>query len=228
MNFEPEKLQISLDRPVALEDRIEGGIAHARANPTVFGRWGMEIVFTMLSMRGEFLGFLVMGRKRSGTKYSAEDVDLLTSVSTLAGLEMERVILQRELIHKEIEARHLSELSEMKSAVVSYVSHELRNPISSIGMFTEFLQSTPGCRQGKPREWVRTIAGEAGRVRRMVDTFLDVASIERGSKTYTKEEADIATVTREVLSGMAYQLSRFSVRLTGIRPSCEVPGPGGP
>jgi len=223
LNCEPEKLQIRLHRPVALQDRIESGVPHAAANPTVFSRWEMEIVFSMLSVKGEFLGFLVLGRKRSGTQYSAEDVDLLNSVVTLAGLEIERVHLQQEVVQKEIEARHFAELNETKSAVVSYVSHELRNPISSIGMFTEFLQATPACRQRKVREWLRTIEGEAGRVRRMVDTFLDVASIERGSKTYAMKAADLGVITREVLSAMRYQLSRFNVRLTGLTRHARYP-----
>jgi len=223
LTFEPGKLQVALDRPVAVDARLESGIAHAAANQRVFDRWGMDIVFTMLSMKSEFLGFLVLGGKLSGTRYSAEDVDLLSSVVALAGLEMERVLLQRELLRRETEARHLSELNEMKSAVVSYVSHELRNPISSIGMYTEFLQSAPACRQRKIREWVRTIAGEAGRVRRMVDTFLDVALIERGSKAYVMEDADLGVLTREVMQTMCYQLSRFRLRLTGLSKRSRYP-----
>jgi len=104
IRFEPENLKTRLTAPVALDDRVEPGVQYEPADRTVFARWGMEIVFPILTEAGGFIGFLVLGGKRSDAKYTVEDVDLLSNICTHAGLEIQRVTLQRDLVQKEAEA----------------------------------------------------------------------------------------------------------------------------
>jgi signal transduction histidine kinase len=206
ITFEPDKLRTPLTMPVALKERVEPGVRFEPADSTVFRRWGMEIVFPIRSDTGEFLGFLVLGGKRSDARFTVEDVDLFTNICTTVGLEMQRISLQRDLARKESEARQLKELNELKSEFVSYVSHEFRNPLTSIKIFAELLQSRKRNLAARRREFGERIQGEAERLERMVSTVLDSAKIESGVQMYTPELMDLRAAVRQALADMNYQL----------------------
>jgi len=218
VRFEAEKLRTRLELPVALDDMIEPGIRYEPADSRVFRRWGMGIVFPMLSQQFDFLGFLVLGFKKSGLRFSSEEVDLLSTVSTQAGLELERIRLQQQLAEEQTKVHVLQELNELKSEFVSYVSHELRNPIASIMLFAELTRSRTNRGDRKTREFLEIIGGEAGRLERMVSTILDSTKIERGVMSYQAKETDLGVIANEVLHIMKYQLEkhRFSVRAFGV------------
>ncbi|MGB2957261.1 MAG: ATP-binding protein, partial [Bacteroidota bacterium] len=218
VRFEPEKLRTRLELPVALDDEVEPGIRYESADSRVFRRWGMGIVFPMLSQQFEFLGFLVLGFKKSGMRFSSEEVDLLNTVSTQAGLELERIRLQQQLAEEQAKVHVLQELNELKSEFVSYVSHELRNPIASIMLFADLTRTRANRGDRKTREFLEIIGGEAGRLERMVSTILDSTKVERGVMSYQVKETDLGVIATEVLRIMKYQLGkhRFSVRVVGM------------
>ena len=218
LRFEPEKLKTRLELPVALDDRIETGVLHEPADAGMFHRWGVAVVFPMLAHEGRSLGFLALGDKKSGARFSSEDVDLLMNVATQAGLEMERIELQGELFRNQAEAQKLRELNELKSDFVSYVSHELKTPLTSIKIFAELLRARARPPDRKTLEYLQVIEGESDRLDRMVTNILDSARIERGVKEYHFQDADLAEITRSVMTAMNYQLSKhgFTVRLTGF------------
>jgi signal transduction histidine kinase len=160
----------------------------------------------------------VLGEKKSGVRFSSEDVDLLLNVATQAGLEMERIELQHELLQEQAETERFKELNDLKSDFVSYVSHELKTPLTSIKMFAELLRARARVRDRKTLEYLQIIEGESDRLDRMVTTILDSARIDRGVKEYHFRGGDLAEIARSVMNAMHYQLSkhRFTVRLTGV------------
>jgi signal transduction histidine kinase len=223
VRFEPEKLKTPLQLPVALNDCIEPGVRHESADAEVFRRWGMEIVFTMLSEHNESLGFLVLGEKKSGARFTSEDIDLLNTAATQAGLEIERIMLQQKLFLKQAEAERLEELSSLKSDFVSYVSHELKTPLTSIKMFAELLKKRTSSRDKRSREYLDTIEGEAGRLDRMVTTILDSTRIDQGQKEYTLKDTDLREIVRKVMDTMHYQLEKHRFRVVVARGGRRLP-----
>jgi signal transduction histidine kinase len=208
-------------RPVALTEMIETGIAHEAADRQSFDGWGIAIVFPFHAKGGELLGVMALGPKKSGARFSSEDVDLLASVTSQAGLEVERITLQQEILRKEAEALRQKELNELKSEFVSYVSHEFRTPLTSIKMFAELLSNHGRIRGGKSKEFLNVIEGEADRLDRMVTTILDSAKIEKGVKQYRFVDLDLADVVRDMLRTMEYQLKKekFTVQTIGLSSS---------
>jgi two-component system phosphate regulon sensor histidine kinase PhoR len=85
-------------------------------------------------------------------------------------------------------------------------------------MFAELLRARARRADRKTLEYLQIIEGESDRLDRMVTTILDSARIDRGVKEYHFQNADLAEITRSVMSAMNYQLSKhgFSVRLTGL------------
>lgn len=208
------RLKTQLRLPVAIDGRVEPGIHYESADEEVFKRWGMTLVVSMLSEKLDILGFLVLGDKKSGARFTSEDVDLLDNIGSQAGMALERLTLQQQLILKKAEAQRLEELNRLKSDFVSYVSHELKTPLTSIKMFSELLQPRQRTKDGKAREYLHIIEGEADRLDRMVTTILDSAKIEQGVKEYQFSEVDLRKVAGHVLDILKYQLDKDGFRVT--------------
>ncbi|MCZ6775148.1 MAG: ATP-binding protein [Ignavibacteria bacterium] len=219
VRFEAEKLKTRLQLPLALDNKVEPGITYESADEKVFRRWGMALVFPMIAENSESLGFLVLGEKKAGTRFTTEEVDLLNNISTQAGLEIERLTLQVKLILEQAEKQRLEELNQLKSLLVSYVSHELLNPLSSIKVFSQLLNTRPRKLDRKSQDFVQTIEGETDRLARMVTNILDSAKIENREKVYFPKSVDLREITQDVLKSMTYQLkkAKFTVNLKGRR-----------
>jgi len=206
VRFETDKLKTSLKLPVAIERVVEPGVAIEVADEEVFHRWGMALVFSMQSDDGALLGFLVLGEKKSGLRFTAEDVDLLTLVSLQAGLAVDRIRLQEKLLLEHAESQRLEELNRIKSYFVSSVSHDLKTPLTSIKMFAEILRTKENLPRKEAREYLEIIEGESERLTRLINNVLDFAKVERGVKEYHRRRCELNTIVRQVLGMMAYQL----------------------
>ena len=213
--FEVEKLKTRLQLPVAFGDKIEPGVAYESTNAEAFRRWGMAVVFPMMSETSEILGFLVLGEKKSGARFTPEDVDLLNTVTTQAGLAIERLTLQVKLMLEQAETQRLEELSRLKSYFVSSVSHDLKTPLTSIKMFAELLRSNKNVSPRKTREYLEIIEGESERLTRLITNVLDFAKVERGVKEYNFSEATLNQMVHDALRSLRYQLKmqRFALRV---------------
>ena len=193
--------------PMGVTASMEPGIEHATADKTLFTRHGLALVVPMHSEELGPLGLLALGPKKSGRRFTIEDVDLVRSFMAQSALSIERIILQRQLILKQAEAEHLAELNELKSDFVSYVSHELKTPLTSIKLFAELLGEQQRGLDERGREFLGTIEGETDRLNRMVSTILNSAEIEHGVKEFNKERIDLVQVARDSISTMDYQLA---------------------
>lgn len=223
IRFQAEKLRTQLLLPVALDSKIEPGIVYEPADQRVFNRWGMALVFPMKSATGEFVGFFVLGAKKSGKRFSIEDVDLLANAATEGGLEFERIALQRKLVEEQAEKQRLEEVNQLKSDFVSNVSHELRTPLTSIKMYAEMLGSRTRSSDKKRRDYLQTIVGETDRLDRLVSNILDAAKIERGAKQYHMRDTDLREIVEHVLTTMKYQLDKHGFQLDYKKPRRPLP-----
>jgi signal transduction histidine kinase len=212
VRFEADQLKASFRVPVALPETVEHGVPIEHADARVFGRWGMALVFAMVSEQKDILGFLVLGAKRSGARFTAEDVDLLTTVSTQAGLAIERIRLQQKLLLEHEQRQRLEELNRLKSYFVSSVSHDLKTPLTSIKVFAEMLQAKKISRR-KMMEYLEIIQGESDRLTRLISNVLDFAKVERGVMEYQFSDVMLNDVVQQGLRSIAYQLKMQGCRL---------------
>jgi signal transduction histidine kinase len=206
IRLDMEKLQTRFELPLALDDQTDSAVHHESAIVDMFKRWDMAIVFAMLSEHKEALGFLVLDKKKSGAKFTVEDVDLLNSITTQAGLTVERIELQQKLLIEHAETQRLEELSKMKSYFVSSVSHDLKTPLTSIKMFAELLRTRNNISKSDTNEYLEIIEGESERLTRLINNVLDFAKIERGVKEYRFTEIELNSLVKNVLRILQYQL----------------------
>lgn len=119
------------------------------------------------------------------------------------------------LFDAERSAREQAEAaSRMREDLIAIVSHDLRNPLSSISMSAEVLQAViseeMAPRTKKPLE---TIVRSAGRMKRLISDLLDVASIEAGALAVHREALSVSLLIREAVEMMLPFASEKSILL---------------
>ena len=111
----------------------------------------------------------------------------------------------------------LHEAVRARDEVLAVVSHDLRNPISTIAAAAELLSdvSMPPERQGENLE---IIGRAAHRANRLIQDLLDVATIEAGRLSVRTKRVDLVELVEEVGSQM-----RLGADLEGVDLSVRVP-----
>jgi len=74
----------------------------------------------------------------------------------------------------------LRELDRTKTDMVSFVSHELKNPLSSISGFAGLIRDRSA--DADQRQQAEIISRQAGRMYRLIEDFLNIARIDMGRK----------------------------------------------
>jgi len=149
----------------------------------------------------------IVGRRKDGSEFPAEAsvskvlVDgrwiytaVLRDISARARLDRERA----ELLARERAARERAEIAEQRALralrareeVLGVVSHDLRNPLSAIGMCARALDEATTL-ESSAREAVHTINQATEWMQRMIHDLLDVASIEAGQLSVERREEDM-------------------------------------
>ena len=176
-------------------------------------RWNISLVVPIKSHKGELFGVMIFGRKKSGMKYSVEDIELLKAIGVQTASVVERIKLQEEIITEKLEAEKQIELNREKSLFVSSVSHDLKTPLTSIKLFTEKIMEEEKNISDKTLRNLKIINGESDRLTRLINNVLDFSKIEKGIKNYSFRKISLNEVVEKVLSIMQYifLINRFNV-----------------
>jgi signal transduction histidine kinase len=129
-------------------------------------------------------GFAALGRKRSGERFRAEDLDLVVALLAELALHFERIKLQEEVIYERASREKLDELNRLKTEFVSSVSHELRTPLTSLQGLVEILQSGRAKNASSRDRVLEIMAGESRRLSRLLHNILDYGRIEQKVRVY--------------------------------------------
>jgi signal transduction histidine kinase len=207
MTIREQRLRNLPQKPIVLGDVLETGADAVELRMRFAERFGVVMILPIRSENGDVLGILSLGDKRSGTRFTLEDMDLLHSITTQAGLHLERLQLQENLVMEKNEAARLRELSQMKSYFVSGVSHDLKTPLTSIKLFAELLEQQLPEDDAPARKYVSIMQGECDRLGRLINNVLDFTKIERGMMKYTFAPMDLNSMVRRAYDVMQYQFS---------------------
>lgn len=204
--FRIKMLVSPMNKPFAVPGKVEHGIDIDSSLANVFNKWELDIAFPLKLESDIALGAIVMGNKLSGKRFSQNDINLLNVIASESSVAVKRLQLQEEIILKELEKQKLEELSSLKSFFAASVSHDLKNPLASIKMYSEIMQGNDFSDKEKAGKYLKIIEGESERLERLIDNVLNIAAIEKGIKSYNFTNVDLNGIVREVLSIMEYQL----------------------
>ncbi|HVP17629.1 MAG TPA: HAMP domain-containing sensor histidine kinase, partial [Spirochaetia bacterium] len=97
-------------------------------------------------------------------------------------------------------------LAQKKAGFVANVSHELKTPLTSIGLFVELLRRAPRPDPRKRERYLALMAAETERLGRLINNVLDFSSMEKNRKKYAKRRVDLGQIAREVTEGQRVRL----------------------
>lgn len=199
----------------AAREVVEHGVRYRRINHGDMPA-GISLIVTFPLNNGDRRWFLLVGQKMAETRFSIEDVDLITFFVRQGAIVIDRILLQRKLILEQKHAQQLEELNRLKSFFVSSVSHDLKTPLTSIRMFAEMLQAKRKNISNSEKEYLEIIQGESDRLARLIDNVLEFTKIERGLKEYHKAECNLNHMMESVLKIFRYQfiIQNVSVKTT--------------
>lgn len=186
-------------------DKVEPGITSCITDE-MLKEIKISVVIVSSMVNGKILFVLAAGNKKSGSRYSAEDIDLLQDILNTAASVAARIKLQEDLIIKNLEARKLQELNEQKSLFVSTVSHELKTPLTSIKMYSELIRMKEDSEKEKINHYADYIEGESERLTRLINNVLSYSRIEKGIKKYYREPVNLNEIVNKAVSIMEYQV----------------------
>lgn len=144
-------------------------------------------------------GFVALGRKMSGERFRAEDLDLLTALLAELALHFERIKLQEEVIYERASREKLNELNRLKTEFVSSVSHELRTPLTSLQGLVELLRSDKLKDASRRDQVLDIMAGESRRLSRLLHNILDYGKIEQKVRAYDLRPTELQPVVEDAV-----------------------------
>lgn len=133
--------------------------------------------------------------------------EIQASAETLAQKVAERT---EELQEALIRVRHAD---QMKSSMISTVSHEMRTPLSSIIGFSNLILSRKP-EQQKQLDFVSYINAEARRLSNLVNDFLDIQRIESGREILRYADVNLANLIRDVVDKQQVEGGDHTIRLS--------------
>jgi signal transduction histidine kinase len=89
--------------------------------------------------------------------------------------------------------------ARLKSDFVSFITHELKTPLSSIRMFTDTLLMGRAGTDGDRRRCIELIDSEATRLAQLIHRVLQFASIERSQHRFHFESCEMSAVVDDAI-----------------------------
>ena len=170
---------------------------------------GEGVLCTPVRSGGEVLGVIALRRDRP---LPAGQRTFLETLSRQVGLALDRVRLAEEARAAALRAR----TEELRSGLLSTVSHDLRTPLAAITGAATALRDGPPLAPAAASEMLGTIVEEAERLERLVGNLLDMTRLDSGTVEPKREWVPLV----EVIGGA---LTRLEKRLAGREVLTDIP-----
>jgi signal transduction histidine kinase len=129
---------------------------------------------------------------------------MLSFVDVTATANVEVALIERN--------QALEKAERLKSQFIAHVSYELRTPLNAIMGFAEMLQAgMAGALNPKQQEYMADILSSSHHLKHLIDDIIDLAAIEAGYVTVTRESCAIKQVLAELLLSFKKVASEKSI-----------------
>lgn len=108
----------------------------------------------------------------------------------------------------------LGELDRMKEDFLQSITHDLRNPLSSISGYSQMLLQGPlALTDDRQRRFIGTIQKATTQLNEMINTILDLAKLEAGMMDLKRADVDLNALAGEVHQLFVPAADQYKIRL---------------
>lgn len=213
----------SIDRPVVLlmldqEEKLSVQ-AHAGAPSAVPGE-AAETAWTDVGEKPVQVGVwwfikLISGDSPKGMlavlgAMDSDRLDAARNLCDLAAIALERTQLVADLE----QARIITETEQLRSALLSSVSHDLRTPLASIiGSTTSLLEYGDAFSKEDRKELLSTVVEEAQRLDRHIQNLLDMTRLGHGGMSLQRDWVDLHDLVSSAVSRLQVAIKAIPVAI---------------
>lgn len=199
--------------------RSEGGrrIVAPRGQPAAGATASKDddVLYLPIATRERTIGVLEVVGKPRGGRFSRDDEQILTSFANQAALALDRTRLAEDAARADALARS----DELKSALLSAVSHDLRTPLAAIkASATALLDESVDWDAPTRREFLTAIDEETDRLTLVVSNLLDLSRIEGGALRPDRDWYDVEELVADVEARLAPRAAAHTLR-SQVEPS---------
>jgi two-component system sensor histidine kinase KdpD len=181
---------------------------------------GVNGTFIPLHSGAGVTGVLVVRGRASGRPYDAAEGRLMASLANLIGVFLERQKLQATATRAEA----LREADQLKSSLLSSVSHELKTPLAALtATVSNLLESDVAWDERSVRDELRGIVDDVARLSNSIGSLLDLSRLEAHSWEPSKELYELSEIVVASMAALpAHQRTRVEVLLSDDLPLIDV------
>lgn len=130
-------------------------------------------------VQNKLKAFMLFGKKSAGTRFTYQDLELIIPMAEEGILTMDRLNIQAVMLLEKSAKERLAELNRLKSEFVSHVSHELKNPLTSISLsVNNLLNGIPEKPKPGVENYLKMIQECSSYLEHMITNLLDITKIE--------------------------------------------------
>jgi signal transduction histidine kinase len=168
----------------------------------ILAKFEIRLSFPMTE-KGEFIGLLLLGEKKSEVRYSAEDVELVSLMVQVVTRTVQNIRIKRRVLAEQLEKEKQQELNKLKTKFISNVSHDLKTPLTAIRFSADnMLKGVYGDISEDCRKSLQMIQGSALHVSRTIDNLLTLCLSESGKLILNKEKISLNKTVDEACGMM--------------------------
>ena len=194
-------------QPVLVRDCSDAALEALKLTPSILATLrklgATSFMIVPLLTREQVLGAITLGAGESGRHYDLLDLLTAEQLAQRAARTIDNGRLY-DNAQRAIRAR---------DEVLAVVSHDLRNPLSTISLSASLLLDESTERREQPSRFLRVIKRAADQANTMIKNLLDISSIEAGHFSVNRSREDIAELMRQAHELLAPLAERKSIHL---------------
>lgn len=181
---------------------IERAWSAGTTEPLIQDQW---LLLPLITDR-EPVGLLAMPDKQQDYEQRA----LYRSLCQQAAIALDRTQLVADLA----QVRLVSETEQLRSALLSSVSHDLRTPLASIiGSTTSLLEYGDSFSRENRTELLETVVAEAQRLDRHIQNLLDMTRLGQGNLSLRRDWVDLHDIVSSAVARMRDRLKQWPLKI---------------
>ncbi|MGC8667478.1 MAG: ATP-binding protein [Chthonomonadales bacterium] len=178
-----------------------------------------SVLCVPLIAQGRPIGVIYLDNRAKTGIFNEQHVEMLTAFANQAATAVEnarlyenlrksmeeRIQLQQKLHKEETQRLALEEAARLKNEFISYVSHELRNPLTTIRGFIQTLQADGKLDAQTRNEFYDIIEAETTRMLGLINDLLDSSRLEAGKPiTLAVRPVSLANLIRKAARAIRF------------------------